>query len=123
MALRGVRGASTVESNNLPDILNETEALLGALLDKNACNKDDIASIFFSVTKDLDATFPAKAARKMGLLYTPLLCLNEIDVPNSLQKCIRILIHINTDKSQKDMIPIYLKGADVLRPDVGDNRD
>lgn len=119
MALRGVRGATTVASNTEEHILSETTALLEALIEKNKLSYDDIASIFFSVTNDLDAVFPAQAARKMGLSQTPLLCLNEINVPNSLQKCVRILIHAHTNKVQKEMVPVYLKGADVLRPDMG----
>ena len=79
---------------------------------------EDIASIFFSVTKDLDAEFPAVAARQLGLSHTPLLCLNEIDVPASLQKCVRILCHVNTPTPQSDIRHIYLKEAKSLRPDT-----
>ncbi|MBT5954571.1 chorismate mutase [bacterium] len=117
MALRGIRGATTVDANSADEILKETEFLLKNLIEKNNVDSTDIASIFFSLTTDLDAQFPALAARKMGLVDVPLLCLNEINVQNSIKRCIRILIHVNTDASQKDIHHIYLKEAISLRPD------
>ena len=80
--------------------------------------KDDIVSILFSVTEDLNATFPARAARDMGLTDTPLLCFHEMKVPDGLEKCIRILMHVNSDKSIKDIEHCYLEGAAKLRPDI-----
>lgn len=117
MSIRGIRGAITVENNCKEEILSHTEELLSALLQANAIQHEDMASIFFSVTTDLDAEFPALAARKLGLNDTPLLCLTEIPVPGSLKKCIRILIHLNSSKPQSEMIHIYLKGAMALRPE------
>jgi len=117
MVLRGIRGATTVDTNSADNILKETEFLLIKLIEENNVDSTDIASIFFSLTNDLDAQFPALAARKMGLVDVPLLCLNEINIPNSIQRCIRILIHVNTKTSQKDIHHIYLKEAISLRPD------
>lgn len=117
MSIRGVRGATTAESNSKDAILEATRELLEKLLENNAIQQEDIASIFFSITHDLDAEFPAIAARQIGLNQVPLLCLNEINVPSSLEKCIRILLHVNTSKPQSEITHSYLKGAVVLRPD------
>ncbi len=121
MSIRGIRGAITVENNCKEEILSHTEELLSELLKANAIHNEDMASIFFSVTTDLDAEFPALAARKLGLNDTPLLCLTEIPVPGSLKKCIRILIHLNSTKPQSEMIHVYLKGAIALRPEFSKN--
>lgn len=121
MSIRGIRGAITVEENSKEAILSHTEELLSEILHSNHILSDDIASIFFSVTTDLNAEFPALAARKLGLKDTPLLCLTEIPVPGSLSKCIRILIHLNTSKRQSEMIHVYLKGAVALRPEFAQN--
>lgn len=118
MFLRGIRGATTVKNNTEDQILEETEKLLQEMVDANQIQVEDIASIFFSTTSDLNATFPAKAARTLGLTSTPLLCLNEIPVPGSLPMCIRILIHTNSPKPQSEMTHIYLKEAIKLRPDI-----
>ena len=116
-SFRGIRGATSVTENTREAILSGTRELLNAIIDENGIRVDDIASIFFSVTKDLDAEFPAKAARELGMGDTPLLCLNEISVPSALQRCIRILLHVNTEKKQSDIKHIYLKEAVKLRPD------
>ena len=117
MPIRGVRGAITAEENTAANILSNTTQLLKMLITKNAINIDDIASIFFSITDDLTTAFPAQAARNMGLTETPLLCLNEIKVPKSLQRCIRILMHVNTEVPQSEIHHMYLKAASQLRPD------
>ena len=113
--LRGVRGATTVENNTVSDVLNATKELLKEILDANSLNVNDIASIIFSATDDLNAEFTAKAARLMGLDQVPLLCSREIAVPKSLEKCIRVLMHINSNKQQKEIKHIYLKNAKDLR--------
>ncbi len=118
MAVRGIRGATVVAENTAAAIVAETKTLLQALLTQNQIDIDQIASIFFSVTADLNAEFPAVAAREIGLVHTPLFCLSEIPVPHALPRCIRILIHLNTDKSQQEMIHVYLKEAQALRPDT-----
>ena len=117
MAIRGIRGAITVENNTKEDILKETTTLLQDMMSQNDLDIDEIASVFFSVTQDVTADFPAVAARNLGLIHTPLLCLTEIPVPKSLASCIRILIQVNTEKKQQEMIHSYLKKAASLRPD------
>ncbi len=118
MAVRGIRGAITVEHNDATEIISETKLLLKEIMDLNSLNQEDIASIIFTVTKDLDAAFPAVAARHLGVVDVALICMKEIDVPGSLEKCIRILIHANTEKTANQMKHLYMKGAKVLRPDI-----
>ncbi len=117
MALRGVRGATTTDENSKDAIVTETKILLRALVEQNDIHPDDIASIFFSLTPDLDAEFPAIAARELGMTDVPLICMAELPVPNSLGGCIRILIHWNTDRAPVDIVHVYLKEAVRLRPD------
>jgi len=115
--VRGIRGATTTESNTVEAILTATTELLETLIDVNNLDPDNIASIFFSATKDLNAVFPARAAREMGMKYTPLLCLTEIEVPGGLTKCIRVLIHALSERTQKEIRHIYLHDAKTLRED------
>jgi chorismate mutase len=115
--VRGLRGAITVAENTRAEILKATAELLERLIAQNQISIPEIASILFSTTADLNAEFPAAAARELGLEDTPLLCMTEIPVPGSLPLCIRILVHVNTEKSQKEMKPVYLKDAIKLRPD------
>jgi len=117
MPVRGLRGAITVEENTKQEILAATKQLLSSMLQENEVQIEEIASVIFSVTKDLNAEFPAAAAREMGWNNLPLLCTYEIDIPGSLPKCIRILIHLNTEKSQSQIKHIYLKEATTLRRD------
>ncbi len=119
MVTRGVRGATVSKANTKSDILEATDALLKEMMTQNQIQIPEIASVFFSVTADLDAVFPAIAARQLGLTNTPLLCLNEIDVPNSLGHCVRILMHVNTQKSQAEIQHVYLGEAQSLRPELG----
>ena len=118
MPVRAVRGAVTVGKNSEDEIICETRNLLTKIVELNAINVDDIASIFFSVTKDLNAAFPAVAARQLGWTSVALMCTNEMDVPGSLEKCIRVLMHINTDKNSGEIRHVYLKDARTLRPDL-----
>jgi chorismate mutase len=117
MTVRGIRGATTVNANKVENIIEETKILIERMISINKVENDDIASIFFSVTHDLDCIFPAAAARELNLDNTPLLCLNEINIPGSLEKCIRILMHINTKLSQKEIKHVYLNEAVSLRPE------
>ena len=118
MAVRGIRGAVTVEENTKDEILNKTAELLQAIIEKNNLNVEDIISAVFSVTDDVNADFPAVAARKLGWIYTPLMCTREIPVPGSLQLCIRVLLHVNTERKQGEIIHVYLYDAKKLRPDL-----
>lgn len=116
--LRGIRGAITVERNLPEDIHFATWELLETIIKENNINTEDIASIIFTLTQDLNAGFPAFVARTKGFKYVPLLCATEINVPGSLARCIRILVHINTRKSQQEIKHIYLRGAVKLREDL-----
>ena len=118
MQSRGVRGATTVDANNREDILRETRRLLALMVRRNGIEQADVCSAIFSLTSDLDAEFPALAARQLGWLDVPLLCTKELDIPGSLQKCIRILIHWNTDTPQKEIQHVYVRDAVKLRPDL-----
>lgn len=118
MACRGIRGAITVKENEVEQIKSASSRLLKEMIETNNILENDIVSIFFSVTEDLNATFPAKAARELGLNHTPLLCFHEIRVPDGIEKCIRILMHVNSTKSIQDIHHIYLEKAASLRPDI-----
>ncbi len=118
MLVRGIRGAITVDSNTKEEIIEKTKELLIALKRENDFIIEDIVSIFFSVTSDLNAAFPAQTARELGWDRVPLFDMQEIDVPGSLSKCIRILIQINCQKSQTEIKHCYLRGAEILRKDL-----
>lgn len=115
MPVRGIRGATTVADNRKEAIIAATKELLSAIAKRNKLKIEEIASITFTATEDLDADFPAAAARELGWNETPLLCSREINVPGSLPKCIRILLHVNTNKDQSQMQHVYLKEAVNLR--------
>ena len=117
MPCRGVRGATTAESNRPEDILKATRELLALMIRQNGIEPEDVCSAIFSTTPDLDAEFPALAARQLGWFDVALMCVHELDVPGSLRRCIRILLHWNTDKPADEIIPVYIKDAAGLRPD------
>ena len=114
---RGVRGATTVNGNSKEAILAASRELLYTMVKHNGIDPLDVASVYFTVTMDLNATYPATAARQFGWYDVPLLCGYEIDVPGSLRQCIRILLHWNTPKSQEEIIHVYLHESASLRPD------
>jgi chorismate mutase len=117
--VRGLRGATTVSCNSVAAITQAVNELLDVLITKNQIVPTDITSVFFSVTSDLDALFPAAIARQRpGWEYIPLLDVQHLDVANSLERCIRILIHFNTPLPQQALRPIYLQRAVRLRPDL-----
>lgn len=118
MAVRGVRGAITVSENTSEAILEATEELLRWLIQQNDIHEEAVASILFTSTPDLNAAFPAKAARNMGWRHVALMGFQEIDVPEGLKMCIRVLIHWNTDKNNRELIHAFLRGASALRPDL-----
>lgn len=113
-----IRGAITVDNNTAEDILFNTKQLLDRILVSNRLKNEDIISIIFSATKDLTAVYPAVVAREVGITEASLLCVQEMNVDNSMKMCIRVLLHINKDISQKDVIHVYLKDAKKLRPDI-----
>src|SRR6188474_1664852 len=118
MACRGVRGATTVENDTREEILAATRQLLALVIRLNGIEPADVGSVIFSTTTDLNAEFPALAARQLGWVDTALLCTHELDVPGSLGKCIRVLLHWNTDKKAGDIQHVYIRGAVKLRPDL-----
>ncbi len=118
MTCRGIRGATTADSNSKNDILAATRQLLALMIRTNGIKTEDVASAIFSLTSDLNAEFPALAARQLGWLDVPLLCTYEVDVPGSLRRCVRILIMWNTDKLQSEIKHVYIKEAQRLRPDL-----
>lgn len=118
MMTRGVRGATTVESNSPEAILDATKELLAAMIKANEIDVDTVGSAFFTLTQDLNAEFPAVAARQIGWTDVPLLCGHEMNKPGALPMCLRVLLHVNTDKAAKDIKHVYLRGARVLRPDI-----
>ncbi len=117
--IRGVRGAITVENNTSEAIVSATEELIRTMIEANGIIQGTIASILFSSTPDLTADYPAKAARNLGLTQTALMGFQEIDKPNGLASCIRILIHWNTEKTLSEIQHIFLRDAVKLRPDLG----
>jgi chorismate mutase len=117
MRCRGIRGATTVESNSAQEILDATHELLAAIVDANQIDVEDVASVIFTTSPDLDAAFPAVAARGFGWDQVALMCMHEIGVPGSLERAIRVLIHYNTEKTMRQMRHVYLRRAVELRPD------
>jgi chorismate mutase len=114
---RGVRGATTVPANDTEAILSATRELLYTMIQVNGIEATAVASAYFTTTFDLNAIYPAVAARQLGWFDVPLLCGHEMDVPEGLPLCIRIMIHWNTSKTQHEIIHVYLREATSLRPD------
>ena len=118
MPTRGVRGATTVADDCEESILKATQELLSAIVEANGIRTEDLASAFFTVTGDLSAAFPAKAARLMGWDDVPLMDAREVPVPGSLPRCIRVMLLWNTSRAQREVVHVYQKGARRLRPDL-----
>lgn len=116
--MRGIRGAITVETNDPQAIGEASTELVQELIKRNAVDLDDIASIIFTLTPDLDAAFPALGARQAGLGQVPLMCATEIPVPGAQPRCLRVLMHVNTVKAQSEIHHVYLREAVALRPDL-----
>ncbi|MDX1613956.1 MAG: chorismate mutase [Candidatus Promineifilaceae bacterium] len=114
---RGIRGATTVEENSAEAILAATRELLYVMIRANDIDPDDVASAIFTTTRDLNATYPALAARQLGWYDAALLCGHEMEVPDGLAHCVRILVHWNTTLRPDEIIHVYLHGAQELRPD------
>lgn len=116
---RGIRGATTATANTAEDILEATQELVTVLIALNDLDTDDIVSAIFTTTPDLTAMFPALAARTFGWTDVPMMCAHEMAVPGSLPQAVRVLVQINTQKSNSEIRHIYLKGAKQLRPEWG----
>ncbi len=123
MYCRGIRGATTVEHNDREEILATTAELLQLMISQNELLAEDVASAIFTVTADLDAEFPALAARRLGWTEVALMCAQEIPVPGSLGMCIRILLHVNTTRSAAEIQHVYIRGAVNLRPAFAMSQD
>ena len=123
MLVRGIRGATTVESNTREGILDAARELLDTIVTANELPHEHVASIIFSTTADLNAEFPAVAARELGWTDVALECVHEMNVPGSLPKCLRILMHVNTEKSAAEIQHQYLRGARVLRRDLVEQQE
>jgi len=118
MRCLGVRGATTVADNSRAAILEATSGLLTEIITVNGIALEDVASAIFTATPDLDAVYPAAAARELGWTQTPLLCMREMQVAGSLRRCIRVLIHWNTEHAPCEIHHVYLREAQALRPDL-----
>ena len=119
MTTRGIRGAISVDSNSETDIKDAVNILLGEILKQNNVTTTDISHVIFTLTPDLNKAFPAKFARELfDWKYVPMMCYNELDVPNALPKCLRTLIVVNTEVSQEKIKHVYLKEAQKLRTDL-----
>jgi chorismate mutase len=114
--VKALRGAITVSANTAEEIAAATQELLGCLVERNTLQTDEIVSVFFTLTPDLNAAFPARAARDMGW-DVPLLDMVEIDVPGALPRCLRVLVHVEVDRPVRHA---YLREARTLRPDLED---
>ncbi|WP_347860476.1 chorismate mutase [Salimicrobium sp. PL1-032A] len=122
--IRGIRGATTVRANQAPDIVDRAYELMESIVEENELKARDVAQVMFSATTDLDASFPAKAIRKLeGWKYVPVMCMQEIDVPSGLERCIRVMVTVNTSKEPEDMKHIYHYEAVRLRPDLTEEGD
>ena len=118
MAVRAIRGAVQVGANEREDILDGTTELVGEVMSRNSLAPDDVISVVFTATPDLNAEFPALAARKIGFHDVPLLCASEIAVPGAMPRVVRLLMHVETDKPRSALEHVYLRGAVALRLDI-----
>ncbi|MGB3259940.1 chorismate mutase [Paenisporosarcina sp.] len=117
--IRGIRGATTVTEDSVAQVLAETEKLVLAMAKENDVKPEDVASVVVSTTTDIASAFPAKAVRSIPeWTYVPVMCTHEMDVPGAMPLCIRVLMHVNTEKSQRDILHVYLNDAVKLRPDL-----
>ena len=118
MTCRGIRGAVCAEANRTDAILTATRSLLERIVAANQLSTDELTSAIFTATADLDAAYPARAARELGWTHVPLLCMQEMTVEGSLPRCIRVLVHWNTDRRPGEIRHVYLGQARALRPDL-----
>ena len=116
--IRGLRGATTCTSDTAEQIVTATQELLTMLMERNNLTHDDVVSVIFTTSPDLTATFPATAARGVGFGDIPLICASEINVPGSMAMCIRVLMHVYTDRARTEIRHVYLRNAQSLRDDL-----
>jgi chorismate mutase len=118
MSVRGIRGATTADANTREAIFDATKEMLGEIIGANGVESSEIAAVFFAATPDLNAAYPAEAARQLGWNAVPLLSFADLDVPGSVPKCLRVLLLWNTTRGQEEIVHVYLRGAVGLRPDL-----
>lgn len=121
MGVRGVRGAITVEKDTKEEVISATKLMLEEIISRNGLQPEDIASMLFTTTEDVSSVFPAQAVRQLegeGWTYVPLMCMREIPVPGSLPMCVRVIMHVNTDKTAQEIQHVFLRDAIKLRPDL-----
>lgn len=118
--LRGLRGATTVDVDTEEQVTSRVQSLLAAMLERNGVTKEDVVSVLLTATDDIHSMFPATAARGAGFGDVPLICARELDVIGATPLCIRILMHITTDKARAELHHVYLEGARNLRDDLPD---
>jgi chorismate mutase len=116
--VRALRGATTVDEDTVEQVCERTIALLAALFERNGLSKDDLISVLFTATDDIHAAFPALAARQYGLGDIPLICARELDIEGGTARCIRLLMHITTDRRRDELHHVYLHGAVGLNDDL-----
>jgi chorismate mutase len=117
-AVRALRGATTIDADTEEQIHQRVKALVVELLERNGVDKENIISILFTATEDIRSMFPATAARAAGLGDIPLLCARELDVRGGTPLCIRVMMHLTTDRSREELRHVYLEGAKGLRDDL-----
>ena len=117
-AVRALRGATTVDADTVEQVSDRVQTLVNAMLDRNDVSKDDVISIVFTATDDLHCMFPAAAARAVGLGDVPLLCARELDIEGGTPRCIRVLMHLTTERARDELHHVYLEGARGLRDDL-----
>jgi chorismate mutase len=117
-AVRALRGATRLDADTREQVTERVGALVRAMLDRNGADADDLISIVFTATDDIHSMFPAEAARAVGLGDVPLLCAQELTIEGKPTRCIRVLMHLNTERARADLQPVYLEGTAVLRDDL-----
>ena len=118
MSVRALRGATTCDVDTVGEVNLKTKALVVAMLERNGVDHDDLISIVFTATDDLHAQFPATAARALGLGDVPLICARELDIVGGMPRTIRILMHLETERSRAELHHVYLESATTLRDDL-----
>ncbi|HUR50046.1 MAG TPA: chorismate mutase [Acidimicrobiales bacterium] len=118
MAVRALRGATTVDADTREQVSERVAELLAEVLSRNAVMHDDLISMFFTATSDVTSMFPATAARAVGMGDIPLLCSQELNIDGGTPRCIRVLVHLNTERTREHLHHVYLHGASGLRDDL-----
>jgi len=117
-AVRALRGATTIDVDEKAHLFERVMALLDTLMERNGLDHDDLISVLFTATDDIHSAFPAEAARKSGLGDVPLICARELDIDGGTPRCVRVMIHISTDRPRNELHHVYLEGARNLRDDL-----